>query len=45
MGIFQRVVSIGMMEVKSPVTEKEVRLETRGDAELAVVLSRILNGD
>ena len=41
----ERVVSVGMMElVKAPVTEKEVRLETRGDAELAVVLGRVLNG-
>ena len=37
--------SVGMMElVKSPVTEQEVRLKTGGDAELAVVLGRILNG-
>jgi len=41
----QKVVSVAMMEmVKSPVTEAEVRRNTRTDPVLSVVLQRIMEG-
>ena len=43
--VSQMVVSIAMMElVKSPISEAELRQNTRNDPVLSVVLQRILEG-